>query len=128
MISGNERKILAEAERECDRKLAKIYGRFKKNCKFLGTTGICFAFYYGRHLDIGLGTFLTIGMLPLLGGMIVELCMVERVLRKYLRICEAILGPDDDPDPDDEEETPDEPEKNSEPEPAPVELPLKKAA
>lgn len=112
MISENDRKILYEAERECNRKLSIIWSRFKKSAKFLGAIGICLALYSCRHL--GLGTFLMVSMLPLLAGMIVELCMAETVLRKYLRICKAILGgPDDDPDPDDEEKVPESTKNNS---------------
>lgn len=130
MISENDRRLLAEAEEERDRKLAIIQARFKKNAKFLCAAGIVLALYYSFYYRqiIGLGTWCIISMFPLLTGMIVEMCITALVLRKYLRICEAILGPDDDPDPDDEEEIPDEPEKNFEPEPAPIELSLKKAA
>jgi hypothetical protein len=99
MISEDDRRILAEAEEERDKKLLVIKARFKRMTGFLGVLGICLAFY--SALDLGLLMFLFVGIFPIICGGIVELCMIERVLRKYLRICKDILEPDDDPDPDD---------------------------
>lgn len=102
MISENDRGIIAEAERECDRKLAAIWARSKKNAKFLCAIGLGLAFYYCRNL--GLGTFFVVSMLPLLMGAIIEMSVAALTLRKYLRICKAILGTDEDPDDDPEKE------------------------
>lgn len=114
MISQEDRKRLQEAERKCDWQLARIRTYFEKSAKYLGTFGIVLALYYSFSYRevIGLGTFMVIGLFPLLLAAIVTLVMTGIACRRYLRICEAILGPyDDDPDPDDEEDIPKEPPK-----------------
>lgn len=109
MISEDTQRRLDDAEREVDHKIEHIGMRFERNAKFLVILGICLGLYYR---NLGLIAVLIVGVLPLLMGMIVALCMIGVAVRKYLRLCNEILGPDDDPDPDDEKAIPESPEES----------------
>ncbi len=97
MISEDDQRRLDEAERECDHEIERLGTQFERSAKLLVVLGICLGFY---HRNLGLIAVLIVGILPLLAGMIVVFCMIGVAVRKYLRLCNEILGPDDGGDDD----------------------------